>query len=135
MKLLRRRAPSPEIPLVSTADVAFLLLIFFLSTTILNVERGIVLALPGPGERVILPADRHIADLQVGPDALAHLGDLHVPVDRLRWAIATRLATDPDLLVRITVDPKAPYAALVTALDQVKLSGAREISLRTGTAP
>ena len=134
MKLVRRRAPSPEIPLVSTADVAFLLLIFFLSTTILNVERGIVLALPGPGERVLIPADRHIADVLVGPDAMVHLGDLHVPVDRLRGVIATRLATDPGLVVRITVDPRAPYAALVTALDQVKLSGARQVSLQTGGA-
>jgi biopolymer transport protein ExbD len=133
MKLLRRRAPTPEIPLVSTADVAFLLLIFFLSTTILNVERGILLALPGPGERVSIPADRHIADVQVGPDSRVHLGDLHLPVDRLRGAIATRLVTDPDLLVRITVNPRAPYAALVTTLDQVKLSGARQVSLQTGT--
>jgi biopolymer transport protein ExbD len=123
------------IPLVSTSDVAFLLLIFLLSTTILNAERGIVLALPGPGERVLIPADRHVADVVVGADGLVHLGDLHAPADRLRGAIATRLATDPALIVRITVDPGAPYGTLVTTLDQVKLSGARQVSLLTGGAP
>jgi biopolymer transport protein ExbD len=36
--------------------------------------------------------------------------------------------------VTLSVDPRAPYAALVEALDQIKLAGARQISLRTGTA-
>jgi biopolymer transport protein ExbD len=131
MKIRVRRHPHPEIPLVSTADVAFLLLIFFLSTTILNVERGIVLALPGPQERIALPAETHVADVVVGPDGAIRLGDVRVPADRLRGALAVRLATDPALLVRIAVDARAPYAALVTALDQVKLSGARQVSLQT----
>jgi len=131
MKIRARRRLHPEIPLVSTSDVAFLLLIFFLSTTILNVERGIVLALPGPGERILLPADTHVADVAVGADGAVRLGDVRVPADQLRGAIAVRLASDPGLLVRITVDARAPYAALVTTLDQVKLSGARQLALRT----
>jgi biopolymer transport protein ExbD len=131
MKIRTRRHPHPEIPLVSTADVAFLLLVFFLSTTILNVERGIVLALPGPEEHVALPAATHIADVVVGPKGEVRLGDVHVPADQLRGVIAVRLATDPGLLVRIAVDARAPYAALVTTLDQVKLAGARQVSLRT----
>lgn len=131
MKLRLRRRLHPEIPLVSTSDVAFLLLIFFLSTTILNVERGIVLALPGPNERILLPADTHVADVAVGSDGSVRLGDVRVPAEQLRGAIAVRLAGEPALLVRITVDARAPYAALVTTLDQVKLSGARQISLRT----
>jgi biopolymer transport protein ExbD len=133
MKIPTRRRLLPEIPLVSTSDVAFLLLIFFLSTTILNVERGILLALPGPGERVLLPAEKHVADVIVGADGTVRLGAVRVPADQLRGAIAVRLATDPGLLVRITVDAKAPYAALVTTLDQVKLAGARQLSLRTDT--
>lgn len=131
MKIRTRRHPHPEIPLVSTADVAFLLLVFFLSTTILNVERGIVLALPGPEEHVALPAATHIADVVVGAEGEVRLGDVHVPADQLRGAIAVRLATDPGLLVRIAVDARAPYEALVTTLDQVKLAGARQVSLRT----
>jgi biopolymer transport protein ExbD len=135
MKIRIRRHPHPEIPLVSTADVAFLLLVFFLSTTILNVEHGIVLALPGPEERIALPAAVHVADVTVDADGKVRLGDIHVPADQLRGAIAVRLATDPDLLVRIGVDSRAPYAALVTTLDQVKLAGARQLSLRTEGGP
>lgn len=131
MKVRTRRHHPPEIPLVSTSDVAFLLLIFFLSTTILNVERGIVLTLPGPGERVLLPSEAHVADVVVDAEGAVRLGDVRVPADQLRGAIAVRLETDPGLLVRISVDPKAPYAALVTTLDQLKLAGTRQIAIRT----
>jgi hypothetical protein len=34
--------------------------------------------------------------------------------------------------VSLEIHPRAPYDALVQTLDQVKLAGAREISLRTG---
>ena len=38
----------------------------------------------------------------------------------------------PDLLLSLRVDPAAPYAALVSALDQVKLAGVRQVSIETG---
>ncbi|MEM1097066.1 MAG: biopolymer transporter ExbD [Bacteroidota bacterium] len=44
MKLLRRRRS--EIPTSSMADIAFLLLIFFLVTTTINVDTGIAMVLP-----------------------------------------------------------------------------------------
>lgn len=135
MKIATRRHPHPEIPLVSTADVAFLLLIFFLSTTILNVERGIVLTLPGTGERVLVAEGTRVADLAVASDESLRLDGRPVPAGRLRDAVAGLLARDPNVLLRITVGPRAPYEALVGALDQVKLAGARQISLRTEPGP
>jgi len=130
MKPLRRRHPHPEIPLVSTADVAFLLLIFFLSTAIFYSERGIVLGLPGPGEAPVEVAPARIARVRVAADRSVTLDGKPV-VGELRRALAERLRRQPELLVTIALHPETPYAALVTTLDQVKLSGARQISLRT----
>lgn len=131
MKIVTRRHPHPEIPLVSTADVAFLLLIFFLSTTILNVERGIVLTLPGVAERISIPADTRVVRLAVLADETFRLDGAPVEPARLRGALGALLAREPGLLLRITVQPRAPYAAVVTTLDQVKLAGVRQISLQT----
>ena len=136
MKILRRRRSHPEIPLVSTADVAFLLLIFFLSTAVFAVERGIVLDLPGPGERPLsVPASR-LADVRVAADGTWTVdgGRASRPADLAR-AIGARLASVPDLVVRIDVAPAAPYAALVTALDQVKVAGARAVTIQTEESP
>ena len=45
-----RRAAAAEIPTASMADIAFLLLIFFLVTTTIDSDKGIALTLPAMGE-------------------------------------------------------------------------------------
>ena len=132
MKVLKRRHPHPEIPLVSTADVSFLLLIFFLSTTIFATQRGISLELPRPGERHLLLSPTKVALLSVSADQSVTLDGVVVPMETLGHAIQMKLREKPDLTLILTIDPAAPYAALVGALDQVKLAGARQVSIQTG---
>jgi biopolymer transport protein ExbD len=132
MKPLRRRQPHPEIPLVSTADVSFLLLIFFLSTAIFTAERGIVLGLPVPGAPQRLVRPERIARVLVDAEHRVVLDGAVLPPGGLRNALVARRHAEPGLIVLLTVDPAAPYAALVEALDQVKLSGVRDITLKSG---
>lgn len=132
MKIAHRRSSNPEIPLVSTSDVAFLLLIFFLSTAALNVERGLLLDLPRAGDVPAEVAASRLVTVEVAADgAFSVDGELATP-EGLRAALAARVAAVPDAVIRLLVSPAAPYRAFVTALDQVKLSGARELSLETG---
>ena len=131
MKPVRRRHPHPEIPLVSTADVAFLLLIFFLSTATLSVERGIVLGLPVPGTAELVLRPDRVARVAVAGDRTMSLDGAAIAPGDLKTALAARLKGQPGLVVTLAIDRLAPYAAVVEALDQVKLSGARQISLRT----
>ncbi len=135
MKPLRRRHPHPEIPLVSTADVAFLLLIFFLSTATLSVERGIVLGLPAPGTAELVLRPDRIARVTISGDRVMSLDGAAIQSNELRRALASRIREQPGLVVTLSIDRAAPYAAVVEALDQVKLSGARQISLRTEGEP
>jgi biopolymer transport protein ExbD len=132
MRLLRRRQPHPEISLVSTADVAFLLLIFFLSTAVFSVERGIVLELPIPGAAPVELKRERVVEVAIGASRALTLDGAFVRAGDLRGALQARLRARPDLIVRISVDPAAPYAALVETLDQVKLSGARALTLHSG---
>jgi len=132
MKIHKRRHPHPEIPLVSTADVSFLLLIFFLSTTIFATQRGISLELPGPGGRALLVPATKTAHAFVAADESVTLDGVAVPLASLAGAIRLKLRETPDLLLSLRVDPAAPYAALVSALDQVKLAGVRQVSIETG---
>ncbi len=132
MKIARRRSSNPEISLVSTSDVAFLLLIFFLSTAALSVERGLLLELPRAGDApAVLPASKLVV-VGVAADGSLDLDGRALDAQALRAALLARIGSVPDSVVRLRVDPAAPYAAFVTALDQVKLSGARQLSLESG---
>lgn len=131
MKIVKRRHPHPEIPLVSTADVSFLLLIFFLSTTIFATQRGISLELPRPGEPPLVLAQGDTAHAVVAQDQSVTLDGVPVPMASLAEAVRGKLRARPELLLVLSVDARAPYASMVAALDQVKLAGARRVSIRT----
>lgn len=130
MKLVRRRQPHPEIPLVSTADVSFLLLIFFLSTATLSVERGILLGLPWRGDGTVFVQPNHVAHVSVRDDHRVALEGRPLERGRLRGSLAARIATDPDLLVQLSIASGAPYAVVIEALDEVKRAGVRNIALQ-----
>jgi biopolymer transport protein ExbD len=49
MRRIKHPTIDTMIPSASMADVAFLLLIFFISTTVLNIEEGLTLVLPPKG--------------------------------------------------------------------------------------
>jgi biopolymer transport protein ExbD len=132
MRIDRRRSSNPEIPLVSTSDVAFLLLIFFLSTAALSVERGLLLELPREGDAPAVIAASRIVSVSVAADGSFGLDGTAISADALRIALLARMAMDPGAVVGLRVNPAAPYASFVSALDQVKLSGARQLSLESG---
>ena len=56
--LLEKRKKHPnEIPTSSLADIAFLLLVFFLVTTTIDMDKGLSLVLPAPGEEKEIPKE------------------------------------------------------------------------------
>ena len=60
-KKQRREA---EIPTSSMADIAFLLLIFFLVTTTIDVDTGIGMTLPPELDEEIEPLDEYLGDMR-----------------------------------------------------------------------
>ena len=50
--ILKERRPAQEINSSSMADIAFLLLVFFLVTTTISLDKGISLILPAEGNEV-----------------------------------------------------------------------------------
>ncbi|MDD4308896.1 MAG: biopolymer transporter ExbD, partial [Candidatus Cloacimonetes bacterium] len=55
MKIGRKRKGKAEIPTASTADIAFLLIIFFMATTKFDVKEGIKIVLPQASEKQETP--------------------------------------------------------------------------------
>jgi len=53
----KRRFKRGEIPTASMADIAFLLLIFFLVTTTIDMDKGLGIVLPAEGEEIEIKKD------------------------------------------------------------------------------
>src|SRR5690606_35619218 len=73
MAIMRKKnRPSGEIPTSSMADIAFLLLIFFLVTTVFDEERGLPIVLPEPQSEVEV-SQKNILHLVVRADGLVDI--------------------------------------------------------------
>ncbi len=127
--LERRNRPSAEIPTSSMADIAFLLIVFFLVTTTMNQDKGIGMQLP-PAEEQKKIQKKNICNVWVnaGGQILINLED-EVPLNRLRGNIERRLSENDKLIVSLKGDDETPYAIFVDVLDEIKLAGATRISL------
>ena len=128
MLVEKRKGRDSEIPTSSLADIAFLLLIFFLVTTTIDVDKGIGLALPPKGETKEVHK-KNIANLLVNAQGEALLDDNPIQINVIKSVIQQRLAENPLLTVSVKTDPQTDYWVFIKVLDQLKQANASRISL------
>ncbi|MBK7377593.1 MAG: biopolymer transporter ExbD [Ignavibacteriales bacterium] len=119
-----------EIPTASQADLAFLLLLFFLVSTVFDVDTGIGLTLPEyvppeEMEQVEVPKDR-MASVLINENGDVLLDNNVIPVFRIKEQLKPRieskieLPSNKKLIVSVKTDRKTVYNIYIQALDQIK---------------
>ena len=113
------------------SDIAFLLLIFFLVTTIFALEKGIPMALPGQQSQNIKVKRKNIMTVKAYANGSITVDDDPVRLGGVRAIVERRLAQNDKLIVVIETHPDAEYGLMIDILDELRLAKARTISLRT----
>jgi biopolymer transport protein ExbD len=116
-----------SIPTASMGDIAFLITIFFMSTSMFAKEKGLKIVLPEKGETKVKA--ENILQVAVSSSGQVRVGDEVVEIPAVRDQIMKRLAANESLAVALRVSPKAPYRVMVEVFDQLKLAKADRISL------
>ncbi len=132
MKPRKRVRVLPEIPTASMADIAFLLIIFFLTSTSMNQDKGLSLYLPAMGESKEV-AKKNICNVWINEaDDVAIFEDEQLkplPFSALQGEIERRLAENDKLIISVKSERLATYRTFVNVLDELKLAGATRISI------
>ena len=121
MLLDKKRTREVQIPTSSMADIAFLLLTFFLVTTSLDMDKGLQLTLPPKGEARPIPK-RNIASLLINQTGQVLLDEEEIPIANIKETIRLRLAQNDRLLVSIQTARETHYQTFVSVLDQVQMA-------------
>ncbi len=128
----RRDRVEPEIGGAGMADIAFLLLIFFLLVTTIDVDTGIGLQLPpAPEENQEPPPikERNLLNILVNSQGMVLIDEEPTPVNQVKQLVkdfVTNEGEDPELsdspdkaIVSIKTDRETPYNVYIDMLDEV----------------
>lgn len=128
----KRGREEAEINGSSLADIAFLLLIFFLVTTTINVDTGIGLVLPpAPDPNVEPPPikEKNLLKILVNAQGMVLMDDEPSTIDQVKNKIMEFVSNngqDPNLsdspdkaIVSIKTQREAPYKVYIDMLDEV----------------
>lgn len=128
MLVEKKKKRHNDIPMASLADIAFLLLIFFLVTTTIDVDRGIGLTLPAKGEETEVRT-KNIANLLINAQGEVLLDNEPVQVSNVNRVIKQKLQENPLLIVSVKTDRLTKYEVYVQVLDELKIANATRISI------
>ncbi len=128
MLVEKKKQRTSEIPLASLADIAFLLLIFFLVTTTIDVDRGIGLTLPAKGQETKIRR-KNITNLLINAQGEVLLDNEITPIEDISQIIEQKIAENPRLIVSVKTDRETPYEIFIKVLDELKLANATRISI------
>ena len=124
----KRKLVNASIPTSTMADIAFLLMVFFLLTTSLSHDKGLGLTLPQYGASTRVPS-RNITKVWINATGeIMHDMEL-VSLDALEQRIRTMTEQNPLLIVSIKTDPATRYESFVDIIDAVKEAGNDKISI------
>ncbi len=136
--LRRKRKDLGGIPTASMSDVAFLLLVFFLSTTKFDIKKGLGIVLPAVSDvtaKKVKLKDENLSKIWIDQDGNITLisggNEQIVPMSELQQTIHNIVKDNPDMVISLKTDRKSKYQYMVKVLDKLQASGAEKISLST----
>ena len=124
----KKRRPSEEINSSSMADIAFLLLVFFLVTTTISMDKGINIILPAEGEQKEIPK-KNITNILINEAGKVLLDDMPTPVREISRIAIEKMAANDKMIFSVQSHQRTKYKDYLKVLDQLKMAKATRISI------
>jgi len=129
----RKSKAASEIPDSSLADVAFLLLIFFMVSTVFRQEQTRDVSMPeAAATQRVDEKRRDILHLWVEQDGSVFINDALVPVQNISDVVQPQyIASNQRLVVAIRSDRNVPYGVINDVTEELREAGALRVNFAT----
>ena len=134
MKLERKTKLKSEIPTASMPDIIFMLLIFFMVTTVLREYSGLPISLPKAKRIEKLKSKRHTSHIWVSKDGLISIQDRLYASDGIRHVMYEKRVADPQLVVSLKADERAKMGLISAIHIELRKADALKLNYSTKTA-
>ena len=123
-----RRQEMQEINSSSMSDIAFLLLVFFLVTTTISMDKGISLILPAEGNELEVNR-KNIISILVNDKGKVLMDDNPTKINQIKNKASKKILSNPNIIFSITTHKNTNYDDYILVLDQLKQANASKISI------
>lgn len=130
MQFRKRTRISTEIPNASLSDIAFLLLIFFMVSTVFAIEEGLLLQLPSKEGVVKKIASKNIMKITIHSDGNIYIDNQPVTLTDVKFKVEQAQVENPKIVFVVETAPDAKYGQMIDVLDELKLARATRVSLK-----
>lgn len=119
----------PEITMAPLVDIVFLLLIFFMVTTVFPDNDGLIIEKPS-SENAAPMTKQHVV-IKLDQQGIAYVKGQAVTTDDIKRLLSTEILVNPTLSVTVHADRRATTESFINIVDAAKAAGAKQIGIAT----
>ncbi len=133
MNFSRKTKLSSEIPTSSMPDIIFMLLIFFMVTTVLREYSGLPVNIPKAEKIEKLKGKRHTAHIWVSKEGLVSINDRLFAVEDVAKIMYDKRVSDPQVIVSLKADEEAKMGLISSIHEELREADALKLNYSTKT--
>ncbi|MDO9577122.1 MAG: biopolymer transporter ExbD [Candidatus Cloacimonadales bacterium] len=126
-KIKKAARPETLIPTASMSDIAFLLLLFFMVSTVFVREKGLKVRLPRAETIQKIPRS-HSATIYVDRNGTISIDDMVVSIPDVQWVMQKKLLEDFNVIACFRTDRDASYGYMSDILNRLREAGTLRVS-------
>jgi biopolymer transport protein ExbD len=123
------RGATEDINISPLIDMVFILLIFFIVTTVFVEETGVEVTKPEAASQIQLEKNSILIAITANNNVV--YGGRDIGVNGVRGLVKRLIQDDPRMPVIIQADESVPTRILVRVIDEAKLAGANSVNIST----
>lgn len=134
MKIKKKTEISSDIPTASMPDIIFMLLIFFMVTTVLREFSGLPIDLPKAKRIEKLKSKRHTSHIWVSKDGLISIEDKLYEAEAIKHIMYDKRVEDPKIVISLKADERARMGLISEVHSQLRKADALKLNYSSKTA-
>jgi len=131
MDFKKKSGSTTKIPSGSMADIVFLLLIFFMVSTVFKEYTGLRVKLPASEMNEKVPTKRNIAHVFADRAGNISIDDKLVPPFVVHKMIRQKLSENPRYVFSLKIDEKLQYSNVNTLIEEMRKGNGLKVNFAT----
>ena len=122
---------SVEIPTASMADIAFLLIVFFMLTAVFTSTQGLRFQFPKDDPSQLNVQPEEAVHIKIAGEGQFQVDRVAMTIDEMGGYVQSKMSQNPEKPVIIQTEAEVPYYVMIDVFDLLKQLEVKNVSIPT----